>query len=619
MKNSLLAKLDFVSSGPGVYLMKDIAGTVIYAGKAANLKKRMASYFARGSHHDMKTGVLVKKIASFETILTASEKEALILESNLIKHYKPRYNVILKDDKRYPSIKIDIKSEYPCLKIVRRVKNDNAVYFGPYASAGAVKQTVKLINRTFKLRKCISPEVKKRSRPCLNYQMGACHGPCCYLVDKRMYEKIVNEVRLFLNGRTHELVHKLKKEMMAASQKQKFEEAAFLRDKIFALEKTMEKQVVVTSDFIDRDVIGVARKEEYALVVVLIVRKGFLQGVRQFVFKDAISADNEIVRAFFRQYYVGSDYIPKEIIIPFGFKDADIFGEWFSIKKQATVKILYPIRGDKVRLIKMANENAQTRLKSIIEEASAGKAILLRVEKRLRLNSFPERIECFDNSGLSGKNLVAGMVVFVNGKPKKSSYRRYTIKNVDIQDDYACMREVLERRFKKNTKNIDFPDVLMVDGGKGQLNIAMSVLDNLGLKNAFDVIGIAKKDVTRNETQDKVYKPGRANPVNFGKEIETLFFLQRIRDEAHRYAIAFHRRTRSKTALHSCLDDISGIGKKRKAALLKQFKSFKKIRDASIEELTEVSGINRKVAEAIKSALTEHRTSNVQHPTLNIE
>lgn len=612
MKNSFLKKLDSVSSGPGVYLMRDITGTVIYAGKAANLKKRLASYFARASHHDMKTGVLVKKIVSFETILTASEKEALILESNLIKHHKPRYNVILKDDKRYPSIKIDIKSEYPCLKIVRRIKNDNAVYFGPYASAGAVKQTVRLINKTFKLRKCISAQVKKRSRPCLNYQMGACHAPCCYNVDKLMYEKIVNEVRLFLNGRTHELINKLKKEMITDSKKQKFEEAAFLRDKIFALEKTMEKQIVVTSDFIDRDVIAIARKEEYSLVVVLIVRKGFLQGIRQFVFKDAISADAEIVRAFFRQYYVGSDYIPKEIIIPFGLKDARIYAEWFSVKKQARVKILYPKRGDKVRLVKMAVENAQTRLKSIVEEASAGKALLLRVEKRLRLNSFPKRIECFDNSGLSGKNLVAGMVVFVNGKPEKTYYRRYTIKNVDMQDDYACMREVLERRFKKNNKNIDFPDILMVDGGKGQLNIALSVLDNLGLKNAFDVIGIAKKDVIRNETEDKVYRPGRANPVNFGKDKETLFFLQRIRDEAHRYAIAFHRGKRSKTALHSRLDEIPGIGKKRKAALLKKFKSLKKIRDASLDELAGVSGINRKVARAIQAALTEHRTSNVQ-------
>ena len=258
-----------------------------------------------------------------------------------------------------------------------------------------------------------------------------------------------------------------------------------------------------------------------------------------------------------------------------------------------------------MRLVKMAVENAQTRLKIIAEEALAGKALLLRVEKRLRLNSFPERIECFDNSGLSGKNLVAGMVVFINGKPDKTCYRRYTIKNVDLQDDYACMREVLERRFKKNNKNKDFPDVLMVDGGKGQLNIALSVLENLGLKNTFDVIGIAKKDVARNETQDKVYMPGRSNPINFGKEIETLFFLQRIRDEAHRYAIAFHRRKRSKIALHSILDEIPGIGKKRKAALLKQFKSFKKIRDASLDELTGVSGINRKVAKAVKTALSD--------------
>lgn len=605
MKKSLLEKLESVSSGPGVYLMKDNKGTILYAGKASNLKKRLASYFTGTSRHDRKTGVLVKKITSFETILTVSEKEALILESNLIKLHKPRYNIILKDDKRYPVIRIDIKSQYPCMKIVRKIKHDGAVYFGPYVSAGAVRQTLKIINKTFKLRKCISPQVKKRPRPCLNYQMGFCHAPCCYPVDTKMYKKIVNEVRMFLNGRIHELIKELKTEMMSASRELKFEEAAHIRDKIVALEKTIEKQVVVASDFIDRDVIAIARKDGYSLVVVMLIRKGFLQGVRYFKFKDAISTESEIIRAFFQQYYERSDYIPKEIFIPFDYSDMDIYAEWLSSRKQSRVAIICPKRGTRVRLIKMAFENARTRLNDIVNEAAATQEFLLQVKRKLRLTSHPKRIECFDNSGLSGKNMVAGMVVFINGKPDKSSYRRYTIKNVDLQDDYACMREVLERRFKKNNNNAGFPDVLMVDGGKGQLNIALSVLDNLGLKNAFDVIGLAKKDLARNETQDKVYKPGRSNPVIFGKEMETLFFLQRIRDEAHRYAIAFHRQKRSKTALHSCLDDIPGVGKKRKSALLKHFSSFKKIRDASVDELAGVSGMNRKVAKAVKAAMAD--------------
>jgi len=602
---TLLEKIASVSNGPGVYLMKDNSDAVLYVGKASNLKKRLASYFSKKSHPDLKTGILVKKIISFDTILTASEKEALILESTLIKHHRPRYNVILKDDKRYPSIRIDIQNEFPCLQIVRKIKNDGSLYFGPYASAGSVRHTVNLINKTFKLRKCVSSKVKQRSRPCLNCQMGLCLAPCCYPVNKKLYANIVNEVRMVLNGRTHELIKKLRNSMVVSAKKQDYEVAAKIRDKVFALEKTVEKQIVVITDFIDRDVIGIAKNEMMTLVVMLFVRKGHLQSVRHFVFHDTLSNDHEIADAFIKQYYENCDYIPKEILTPICLRDAEVYSDWFSHLKNAKVKIANPKRGNKLRLLNMAAENAQVRLKKVIEEASSTAECLSRLEKKLRLPALPHRIECYDNSGMSGTNMVAGMVVYIHGKPEKSYYRRYTIKSVDIQDDYACMKEVLERRFKKKNQTGDLPDLLIVDGGKGQLNIALSVLKQLKLENSFSIIGIAKKEVVKNEIHDKVYLPARANPVNFGKDMDTYMFLQRIRDEAHRYAVSFHRQKRGNAALRSVLDDIPGIGKKRKTALLKQFKSLQKIREASIEDLSVVSGMTAKVAKSVHLYLND--------------
>ena len=603
MQNLLSDKLNSASTEPGVYLMKDHRGQIIYVGKAANLKKRLASYFARTSHPDLKTGVLVKKIVDFETIITASEKEALLLESTLIKRHKPRYNVILKDDKRYPSIRIDVNSNYPCLQIVRKPKDDHAVYFGPFSSPGAANHTIKLINKTFKLRKCGPGPLRPRSRPCLNFQMGLCLAPCRYDVDKQEYGEIVNEVRMFLSGQIHELVKKLKDEMHTAAQAEEFENAAKLRDKIWALEKTVEKQIAVTTDFVDRDVIGVARNEILALVVVLLIRKGFLQGVREYTFKDEISSDFEIADAFVKQYYQQADYIPKEILLPIKLSDIAIYKEWLSGSKGSKVRMHVPKRGDKVRLITMARTNAESRLKKMADDLSARSDLLNGLRKISGLQRLPHRIECFDNSGMMGQNLVAGMVVYIDGKPEKKYFRRYTIKTVDLQDDYACMKEALERRFKKTNHKNALPDLLIVDGGKGQLNIAMDVLKKLNLENAFDVIGIAKKDIAKNEPRDKIYKPGRVNPVNFGKNMEVLYFLQRIRDEAHRFAISFHRQRRSKTALHSRLDSIPGIGKKRKAALLRKFSSIKKLSEASVDDIAGIAGMNRKAAESVHASL----------------
>lgn len=584
--------------------MKNARQRIIYVGKAANLKNRLISYFSGGQYTDVKTGVLVGQVAAFETIQTGSEKEALILESNLIKKHRPRYNVILKDDKRYPSLRLDMKSDYPCLQVVRKIRNDGALYFGPFASAGAVRQTLKLIHKTFRLRKCTATPVKPRSRPCLYHQMGLCLAPCCQPVSREAYHDIVGEVRMFLNGRTSELTAKIRSEMAAAAERQQYEKAAQLRDKLFAIEKTVEKQMAVTTDFVDRDVIGMASDPPYALLWVMFVRNGFMQGAKDFRVDEDTAANTEIIGAFLKQHYESAPDIPEEILIPCEHEDKSLYAEWLSQKKGKKVSLHHPKRGDKVRLIRMAEENAQTRLSQRIEAEMANQSLLEGIKRQLRMDRPPKRIECVDNSGISGQELVAGMVVYENGAPNKSEYRRYIIRNVDQADDYACMKEVLERRFNPgHTATDGLPDLLVIDGGKGQLNIAVSVLDKLGLGHEFPVIGIAKADTERGETSDKVYVPGRRNPLNLTAHKDLLYFLQRIRDEAHRYAITYHRQKRTKTALRSRLDGIQGIGEKRKTVLLKHFKSIRKIKAASIEELAGLPGMNRRAAENIQKTL----------------
>ncbi|MEA3434879.1 MAG: excinuclease ABC subunit UvrC [Thermodesulfobacteriota bacterium] len=596
-------KLSRVSSGPGVYLMKDTAGEIIYVGKARNLKKRLASYFNKPVQPDIKTSVLVKKIESFDTILTSSEKEALILESNLIKRHRPRYNVFLKDDKRYPSIRLDTTHPYPNLTIVRKIKKDGSMYFGPFVSSTAIRQTLKMINKTFMLRKCKAGDFKTRTRPCLNSQMQRCLAPCCNDVDGNVYEKIVKEVILLLKGRTSDLIRKIKEEMISAAENQEYETAAVLRDKIFALEKTVERQVVVSADFIDRDIIGISGSYELSLITVLIVRGGFLLGTRNFAFSETMSTDAETIGTFIRQYYEKEPFIPKEILTPILLEDSVLIEECLKNLKGKKVSIMWPRRGEKARLLEMADRNADISLKEHIASLSSDMEMLARLKIKIKITKLPERIECFDNSSISGKQPVAGMVVFEKGKSKKSSYRHYKIKTVYKHDDYAYMDEVLRRRYGKGEKSKPYPDLLIVDGGKGQLNIAVSVVKDLKIEGRFDIIGIAKKDEKRGEVQDKVYKPGRVNPVNFGKEGNLLLFLQRVRDEAHRFAISFHRKRRGKSSMHSVLDTISGIGKKRKQILLKHFRSIKKIRAATIKELSAVPGMNRKAAEAVRERL----------------
>ncbi len=599
-ESPFVEKLQSVTVGPGVYLMKDADGAVIYVGKARNLKKRLGSYFKPTRLQDSKTAALVKKISSFETIVTHTEKEALILESNLIKRYRPRYNVILKDDKRYACLKLEIRSEYPFLSVARKIEKDGAMYFGPFSSGLAVRQTLKLIDKTFKLRKCRTKELKKRARPCLLYQMNACLAPCCRNVNSDEYQEIIHEVVLFLKGRTPELIEKVRSRMTEAAKAQEFEKAAALRDRLFALQETLEKQVSVTTDFADRDVLAVAEADGTSLVTQMIVRNGFLLGVRHFAFSGTVVSGRDLLETFIRQHYEATPFVPKEILIAEPIETAFELSELLGDIKGQKVRIIRPQRGEKLRLTEMALQNAINHLRELVDARTANADMLDRLARILNIRS-ASRIECVDNSNIGGTGMVSGLVVYVDAMPKKSDYRRYRVRTAAGPDDYAAMSEVLRRRFGK--EDAAYPDLLMVDGGKGQLGMAVAVARELGIEGRFQIIGIAKKDEARGETRDKIYQPGRSNPVNFLGQEELLLFLQRIRDEAHRFAVSYHRKRRGKAALQSVLDHIPGIGIQRKKTLLQHFGSIKKIRAASVDELSALPGMNRKSAEAVHQAL----------------
>jgi excinuclease ABC subunit C len=421
-------------------------------------------------------------------------------------------------------------------------------------------------------------------------------------VDPRVYREQVNEAIMFLNGRTKDLIAIIKKQMNTAARAQEYEKAARLRDKMFSLQRTIEKQIAVTTDFQDRDVFAIVRSKGFALVMVFNVLGGFLKGTRHFSFEETISTDAEAMGTFIRQYYEKPVTLPKEILVSVEMQDARLIEDWFKSVKGQKVKILNPKRGEKAKLLTMALRNAENKLKELLAARSAEMELLLRLQKKLKLSRLPERIECFDNSNTGAAQAVASMVVFERAKPRKSAYRKFKIKAVDIQDDYAYMNEVLSRRLgklKSQPESGPRPDLLMVDGGRGQLSIAQAVIRELSLEDQFDMIAIAKKDEKKGQPQDKIFKPHRSNPIAFGKDADLLLFLQRIRDEAHRFAISFHRKRRGKAALQSELDAIPGIGKTRKAILLKHFKSIKKIRETSIEQLNALPGIPSATAEAI--------------------
>lgn len=589
---------------PGVYLMKNKAGDIIYVGKAKSLRNRVRSYFGKTENSRYLIRFLLSQVEDIGYIITDTEKEALILENSLIEKHKPRYNVNLKDDKTYFSLRLSIKDNFPRLSLVRKVRKDGARYFGPYSSGNAVKDTLRMISKTFGIRTCSDYNFKNRTRPCLSYQIKRCLAPCRGLIDEERYWNSVREVILFLDSRNQELLKLLRKRMKDESDNLNFEEAARIRDQISSLEKTIEKQKVVSNSGRDQDVFAFYGQGGVIELQVMMMRRGRIIDTRSFSLTNLELPDEEVMSSFLKQYY-GEDrftpldsnhltrFIPSEIIIPFEIEDRKLVEEWFSEKKGRKVKIHVPKKGWKLDLLNMVMENAKNSLMDRQSIYGTNLKILEEIKKRLRLREVPRKIECFDISNISGRLAVGSMVTFKEGRPDKDSYRRFRIKTVDQADDYGMMYEVLNRRYGRVSGRNDLPDLVIVDGGKGQLNVATRVLKETGRDN-LDVIGLAK-----GEDREKIFIPHRRDPVLLQKNSKTMLLLQQIRDEAHRFAITYHQKLRKKQNLRSILEDIPGVGLVRKKALLRHFGSLKGIQKASVEDLAQVPGMNADVAKNI--------------------
>lgn len=575
---------------PGVYLFKDRSGKALYIGKAKNLNKRINSYFGKARGQSYKLSLIITKAHKIEHIITTTEKEALILEGNLIKKYRPRYNVDLKDDANYPLLKLDINNRYPRLSIVRRMRNDGALYFGPFTSASAVRSTLRLIGPIFPLRKCKTRETPKRSRPCLNYQLGRCLAPCCLDVSLDDYQEIVDHVKLFLEGRNRELSSKLKEMMQKTARELNFEKAARVRDKIRAVEKTVEHQTMVSSGMRDQDIIGLSRSGTEAGIVILFVRSGYMVGSRDFSIHCKWQNSGEALEAFLKQYYRDKGFVPSEIILSDEIEDMQLISEWLTEMAGKRVSIAVPSRGDKKKLVNMAVVNSENML---LERQRRDQSVILEEARTiLHLKRRPGHIEGIDISNLRGDLAVASLVTFVEGLPQKSDYRNYRIRDVDGIDDYAMIAEVIKRRLGKGKP----PDCFVIDGGRGHLSVALKAIADLGLEDPPDVISIAKADQGKPRAIDRIYLPNRKNPLILSRSNPVLSLLMRLRDETHRRAVSYYRKRREKRLKRSELDGIPGVGPKRRMELLRYFGDIESMAKAGIGELNEVPGINMAVA-----------------------
>ncbi len=601
-------KLEAVPPRPGVYLLKDRAGGVLYVGKAKSLRSRVLSYF-RGGDGRFQIEFLVRKVADVECLVTRNEKEALILENNLIKQYKPRYNVRLKDDKSYVSVKITSRDEWPRVLVTRKIVKDGSRYFGPFHSASAVRGTIDVIRKVFPLRTCSDAVFRNRSRPCLEYQIKRCLAPCVLPVDRDEYEQHLRSAALLLEGRDSQLTGLLEARMQRASEELRFEEAARLRDQIRAIEKTGERQQVLEHAGVDQDVFGLYREGGFIEIQVLLVRGGRLTANQSFGFNDWEFPDDEVLGAVLTQFYQGDRSVPREVLLPTPLEDRDVRVELLRERREAAVEILVPQRGAKRRLVELATENARQAFfeRRDAQERLAHTADELR--KRLHLRSAPKRLECMDISTFQGGETVGSVVAFDEGRPDTSRYRRYRIRTVQGTDDFGSLREMLTRRLTAGLRRDDLPDLLVIDGGRGQLAVAVTVCAELGVEN-LDVVGLAKARAVRDaratevaRTEERVFLPGRTNPVVLARNSNALFLLQQVRDEAHRFAVTYHKKLRDRARLRSPLDDVPGVGATRRRALLKEFGSVARIRAASVEQVSEVSGIGRALAETIKASL----------------
>ena len=617
-KNSVLSKkLETLPTGTGVYLMKDSRSEVIYVGKAKNLKNRVRNYFQGSRDERLFVDFLVKRIADIEFVLTDTEKEALILENNLIKQFKPRFNINLRDDKTFVSIKLDLHEKFPYPTVVRQIeessrsgngasKRSGILYFGPYSSANSVRETLRYINSLFPIRKCSQNIFKSRVRPCLYYQIGRCVAPCCDLVDEKSYREILDDVILLLRGKNSELIKVLKKKMEIESKEMRYEIAAKIRDRIVAIEKTVERQKIHTMEFVDRDLFGYYKEGKDIQIQVMFIRNGNLENIASYRFSNMNTTQEDLFRSFLNQFYGHTRFVPDEVVIPLESEDKEILEELLSEQKGSKVNVVFPQRGEKRKLLELAIRNAENAF--TIHRHAAGEnieTVLSSLKRQLCLKNVPRKIECFDISNIGGKHSVGSMITFEEGKAVKNKYKRYKIKTVSQSDDYAMMYEVLTRRYSRAFKEDDFPDLTIIDGGKGQLAIAIRVFEELGI-DGVDVVALAKGKRNRGENSDtkqkhdeRVFACGKGEPIVLEQESSELKLLENARDEAHRFALTYHKKLRRKHYYISPLDKISGIGSIKKKNLMKKLGNMQEIRNASIDDLKKIKSVTHKDAEAI--------------------
>jgi excinuclease ABC subunit C len=561
----------------------------------------------------IRTRIFTDKVQDIKFLTTETEAEALILESNFIKKHQPRYNVLLKDDKYYPYLRLTTQERFPRLEVVRRVKKDSATYFGPYTMVKEIRETIRLIYKIFPLR-----QSKDRldgtaiRRPCLNYQMGRCLAPCAGYPSEMEYNQIVQDVVLFLKGKNNELVKSLEKKMKLAANQLNYEEAGVYRDKILAVKAVLGKQKIVSTSLEDQDILGYCRDRSQAMVQVLVVRNGKMVGEKIYKIKGLTDIDdNEILSSFLKQHYVDQILLPKEILLPHPIDDVSLISNWLSKKKKGRVRIEIPSRGKKKDLIRMAEENANFALRTELDKGELSLRSLEELQETLGLKYFPEIIEGFDISNISGKHAVGSVVVFKNGISENSKYRRYKIADVKGIDDYAMLREVISRRYRRLLREEKaIPNLILIDGGLGHLSSAEKVICELGLLGKIDLACIAKGKFRNKIETDEILLPGRRQPIYFRENSPSRFLLQRIRDESHRFAISYHRKLRDKSSLASPLELISGIGKKRRLLLLKNFGSLDAIRKASVIQLQAVPGITENLARKIIVTFGPDHTTN---------
>ena len=613
MRKDITKILTTIPKLPGIYIMKDCRGEILYIGKAKSLKLRVRSYFQKSRHMPIRTRIFTDKVQDIKFLTTATEAEALILESNFIKKHQPRYNVLLKDDKHYPYLRLTTQERFPRLEVVRLVKKDSATYFGPYTMVKEIRETIRLIYKIFPLR-----QSKDRldgtaiRRPCLNYQMARCLAPCAGYPTELEYNQIVQDVVLFLKGKNNELVKSLEKKMKLAANQLNFEEAGVYRDKILAVKTVLGKQKIISTSLEDQDILGYCRDHRQAMVQVLIVRNGKMVGEKIYKIKGLADIDdNEILSSFIKQHYIDQILLPKEILLPHTIDDILLISDWLSKKKKGRVRIEIPSRGKKKDLVCMAEENANFALRTELDKGELSLRSLDELQETLGLKSFPEVIEGFDISNISGKHAVGSVVVFKNGVAENSKYRRYKIADVKGIDDYAMLREVINRRYRRLLREKKaIPNLILIDGGLGHLSSAEKVIRELGLLEKVDLACIAKGKFRNTIETDEILLPGRKHPIYFRENSPSRFLLQRIRDESHRFAISYHRKLRDKSSLSSPLELISGIGKKRRLLLLKSFGSLDAIRKSSMIQLQSVPGITENLAKKIITSLKSDQAIN---------